>query len=194
MNIILDAMGGDNAPDANIKGAIRAINQIDAEITLVGKEKIIRNRIKEIYKKEIEEISPRLKIKNATETIEMEDKPTDAIRPAILEDSVEAVIAAIYLDGGIEEANKFIITNFKNPISEATNHVGVKDYKTVLQEKLQIHGNVLIEYKIVHESGPDHNKTFTAEVYCNGNFLASGIGTTKKHAEAAAAQKALENL
>ena len=117
-----------------------------------------------------------------------------AKRPAILEDSVEAVIAAIYLDGGIEEANKFIITNFKDPISEATNHVGVKDYKTVLQEKLQIHGNVLIEYKIVHESGPDHNKTFTAEVYCNGNFLASGIGTTKKHAEAAAAQKALENL
>ena len=80
MNIILDAMGGDNAPDANIKGAVRAINQIDAEITLVGKEEIIRNRIKEIYKKEIEEISPRLKIKNATETIEMEDKPTDAIR------------------------------------------------------------------------------------------------------------------
>ena len=76
MKIILDAMGGDNAPDANIKGAIKAIKKIKAEIVLVGKEEIIRNKIKEFYGKEIEEISDRLKIKNATETIEMEDQPT----------------------------------------------------------------------------------------------------------------------
>ncbi len=80
MNILLDAMGGDNAPDANIKGAIKAIDQIKAEVTLIGKEEIIRNRVKEIYGKELEEISPRLKIKNATETIEMEDQPTVAIK------------------------------------------------------------------------------------------------------------------
>lgn len=80
MKILLDAMGGDNAPDANIKGAVNVINQIDAEIILIGKETIIRNRIKELYGKEIEEISNKLKIKNSTETIEMEDKPTDAIK------------------------------------------------------------------------------------------------------------------
>ena len=80
MNILLDAMGGDNAPDANIKGAVKAINQIKAEVTLVGKEDVIRNKIKEFYGKEIEEISPRLKIRNATETIEMEDQPTVAIK------------------------------------------------------------------------------------------------------------------
>ena len=80
MKIILDAMGGDNAPDANIKGAVNAINKVKAEVILVGKEKVIRNRVKEIYGKEIEEISDRLKIKNATETIEMEDKPTEAIK------------------------------------------------------------------------------------------------------------------
>lgn len=80
MKILLDAMGGDNAPDANIKGAIKAINQIDAEIILIGKEEVIRNRIKEIYNKNIEEISSRLKIQNATETIEMEDIPTMAIK------------------------------------------------------------------------------------------------------------------
>ena len=79
MKIILDAMGGDNAPDANIKGAIKAIKKIKAEIVLVGKEEIIRNKIKEFYGKEIEEISDRLKIKNATETIEMEDQPTVAM-------------------------------------------------------------------------------------------------------------------
>lgn len=80
MKIVLDAMGGDNAPDANIKGAVNAINKVKAEVVLVGKEKIIRNKIKEFYGKEVEEISSRLKIKNATETIEMEDTPTVAIK------------------------------------------------------------------------------------------------------------------
>ena len=80
MNILLDAMGGDNAPDANIKGAIKAITQIKADVTLIGKEEIIRAKVKEFTGKEIEEISERLKIKNATETIEMEDQPTVAIK------------------------------------------------------------------------------------------------------------------
>ena len=68
MNILLDAMGGDNAPDANIKGALKAINQIKADITLIGKEEVIRQKIKEFTGKEMEEVSPRFKIKNATET------------------------------------------------------------------------------------------------------------------------------
>ena len=80
MKIILDAMGGDNAPDANIKGAVNAINKVKAEVVLVGKEEVIRNRVKELYGKEIEEISDRLKIRNATETIEMCDIPTQAIK------------------------------------------------------------------------------------------------------------------
>ena len=80
MKILLDAMGGDNAPDANIKGAVKAIDQINAEVILIGKEEVIRNKIKEFYGKTIEEISPRLKIQDATETIEMEDIPTVAIK------------------------------------------------------------------------------------------------------------------
>ncbi len=80
MKIVLDAMGGDNAPEANIKGAVNAINKIKAEVILVGKEDVIRSKIKEFYGKEIEEISDRLKIRNATETIEMEDTPTLAIK------------------------------------------------------------------------------------------------------------------
>ena len=80
MKILLDAMGGDNAPDANIKGAINAINKVKAEVILIGKEDVIRSKIKEFYGKEMEEISDRLKIKNATETIEMEDTPTIAIK------------------------------------------------------------------------------------------------------------------
>ena len=80
MRIILDAMGGDNAPDANIQGAVNAINKVKAEVILVGKEEVIRAKIKEFYNKEMEEISDRLKIVNATETIEMEDQPTVAIK------------------------------------------------------------------------------------------------------------------
>ena len=80
MKIILDAMGGDNAPNANIKGTVNAIDKIKAEVVLVGKEEIIRNKVKEFYGKELEEISDRIKIKNATETIEMEDVPTKAIK------------------------------------------------------------------------------------------------------------------
>ena len=115
-------------------------------------------------------------------------------RPAILADSVEAVIAAIFLDGGISQAEKFIIDNLKDEIEIATKHVGDRDYKTVLQEKLQEHGEVKIEYKITQEKGPDHDKHFEAQVSCNGKLLARGEGKSKKEAHMEAAKKALEDL
>lgn len=81
MKILLDAMGGDNAPDANIKGAVKAINQIDAEVCLVGNKDVINAKIKEFYgKNEISEISPKLTIHHTTETIEMCEIPTQAIK------------------------------------------------------------------------------------------------------------------
>lgn len=114
-------------------------------------------------------------------------------KKAILADTVEAVIAAIYLDSkDIDKSRKFILDNLKDTIEFASKNVGIKDYKTVLQEKLQIHGEVLIKYDIIDEFGPDHNKTFTAEVSCNGKILASGSGRSKKAAEMEAARKALE--
>lgn len=113
-------------------------------------------------------------------------------RPAILADSVEAVIAAMFIDGGLEPVKKFIIENLKEEIETATKHVGQKDYKTVLQEELQKNGDVKIEYKIIKESGPDHDKTFEAEVSLNGKILATGVGKSKKEAEMQAAKKALE--
>ena len=115
-------------------------------------------------------------------------------KPAILADSVEAVIAAMYLDGGLEPASKFIIENLKDEIAVATQHVGEKDYKTMLQEKLQEHGKVKIVYRIVKETGPDHDKSFEAEVELNGKELARGKGKSKKLAEMGAAKKALEQL
>ena len=116
------------------------------------------------------------------------------VRPAIMADSIEAVIAAIFLDGGLEEAKKFILSNLAKPIENATKNIGQKDYKTVLQEVLQKNGNVDIEYVIVDEKGPDHEKVFTAEVIFNNKILATGEGKSKKQAEMEAAQKALENI
>jgi len=80
MRILLDCMGGDNAPEANIRGAIKAIKEINSEIVLIGKEEVIKSKIKEIYNKELEEITDKITIHNATETIEMEDTPTQAIK------------------------------------------------------------------------------------------------------------------
>ena len=114
------------------------------------------------------------------------------MKPAILADSVEAVIAAIYLDSNIEEAKKFVVENLKDAAKIASSHVGQKDYKTVLQEKLQVHGNVKIEYILLESKGPDHDKTFVVEVKCNEKSLAIGEGKTKKMAEMNAAKKALE--
>ena len=115
-------------------------------------------------------------------------------RPAILADSVEAVIAAMYLDGGLEIVDNFIIKNLKEEIEQASTHVGDKDYKTVLQEKLQEGGDVKIEYEITKESGPDHDKSFEAQVRFNGKVLAKGSGKSKKGAEMQAAKKALEKI
>ena len=113
---------------------------------------------------------------------------------SILSDSVEAVIAAMYLDGGLKPVETFIIENLKEEIEIASKNVGLKDYKTVLQEKLQEHGNVSIEYQIIKETGPDHQKEFTAEVSCDGKKLAIGQGSSKKLAEMEAARKALEEI
>ncbi len=115
-------------------------------------------------------------------------------KPAILADSIEATIAAIYFDGGLEEAEKFIINNLKDAIQKSTKHVGMKDFKTVLQEKLQENGEVNIKYTVINEIGPDHDKTFVVKVELNGKKLAEGKGKTKKHAEMNAAEKALQGL
>lgn len=122
------------------------------------------------------------------------EKMSHSIKKALIADSVEAVIAAIYLDGGLEPAEKFILENIKEQIEFASKNVGMKDYKTVLQEELQKNGEVTIKYNLVKEEGPDHAKLFTIDVECDGKKLAQGIGKSKKKAEMEAARKALEFL
>lgn len=80
MKILLDAMGGDNAPDAAIRGAVKAVKEIQSELCLIGNEALITSKIKEFYGKTLKEISPRLSVENTTEIITMEDIPTIAIK------------------------------------------------------------------------------------------------------------------
>ena len=113
---------------------------------------------------------------------------------AILADSVEAIIAAMYLDSNLENVEKFIISNLKDAIEVASKNVGNKDYKTVLQEKLQVNGNISIKYSIVKEEGPDHNKVFESIVQVNGKEIGRGIGKSKKLSEMEAARDALNHI
>ncbi|MCH5298231.1 MAG: ribonuclease III [Ruminococcus sp.] len=114
-----------------------------------------------------------------------------ADRPSILSDAFEAVIAAIYLDGGIEHAAKhilrFIVPELKNMRKKP-----FKDYKTTLQEIVQKNPGEKLCYNLVSESGPDHDKHFVFEVLLNSNVIGKGGGRSKKEAEQNAAREALE--
>lgn len=110
-------------------------------------------------------------------------------RASILADAFEAVIAAIYLDGGLEEARKFVLRFVKKAANE---NISLKDYKTELQEIIQKNPDEHLSYVLVGESGPDHDKRFEVEVMLNSNVIGCGIGRSKKLAEQEAARQALE--
>ncbi len=112
-------------------------------------------------------------------------------RPSILSDAFEAVIAAIYLDGGMEEAKKFVLPFLKEAQSHK-NDSAFKDYKTVLQEIIQRNPEERLEYVLVGESGPAHDKIFEVEIHLNSNCIGKGSGHSKKLAEQAAAGEALK--
>lgn len=112
-------------------------------------------------------------------------------RPSILADAFEAVLAAIYLDGGMENARKHVM-RFILPELEKHDDSSVKDYKTGLQEIVQRNPEERLSYILIAESGPDHNKCFTVEVHLNSNVIGTGTGSSKKLAEQAAAKQALE--
>ena len=110
-------------------------------------------------------------------------------KPSVLCDAMEAVLAAVYLDGGLEAAREIIRRCWPRPEEV---HRPMQDSKGALQELLQRDGGPAPTYAIVHQSGPAHDPMFEAAVYLQGRELARGSGRTKKHAEQAAALKALE--
>lgn len=109
-------------------------------------------------------------------------------RSSITSDVMEAIIGAIFLDGGIEEAKKYI---YRFILSDLENKILFLDSKTILQEEIQKKKDAQLRYELVSENGPDHNKEFAVEAYLNDVLIGSGSGRTKKAAEQQAAYEAL---
>ena len=121
-----------------------------------------------------------------------EEKTGGGDRSSNLENAFEALIAAIYLDGGMEPAKKHVMNFVLREIKHHSSEESFKDYKTVLQEIIQRNPEENLTYILTDESGPDHDKSFTVEVHLNSNVIGTGTGKSKKQAEQMAAKEALK--
>jgi len=124
-----------------------------------------------------------------------EEKTGGRTKQTLLVDALEAIIGAIYLDGGLEEARR-VVLNFLEPQMEDVGDSDrqLRDFKSALQEELQAQYRGHADYVLRSEEGPDHQKIFTVEVLIDGEPVAEGLGLTKKAAEQAAARQALERV
>lgn len=123
-----------------------------------------------------------------------EEKTGGRERPSILADAMEAIIGAIYLDGGFEEVKRVVLEIFEDTLNDAkAGKYIITDYKTALQEWLQSKGINQIRYVLTGEDGPDHNKTFYVSLEVQGQVLTDGSGKSKKQAEQKAAELALRS-
>jgi ribonuclease III len=123
-----------------------------------------------------------------------EEKTGGRFKQALLADAYEALIAAIYLDGGLEAAATFLRRELKEAIDAGSMQTFARDYKSALQERLQALGRGLPDYRVSGEAGPDHRKLFSVEVMSGGEVLGAATGKAKKEAEQEAARLALEKL
>jgi ribonuclease-3 len=124
-----------------------------------------------------------------------EEKTGGREKQTLLADAFEAVVAAVYLDGGLDAARELLQRIlFEQALEGRGERIAESDHKSALQEFLQGRGQATAEYRLAGESGPDHQKTFQIEVWVNGECLARGAGGTKKEAEQRAARSALEHL
>ena len=121
-----------------------------------------------------------------------EDHGGGRARPSIQADAVEAMLAAVYLDGGIGQVRKLIHRLVLDQEQEKT--AAGRDYKTALQELVQRESGQVLRYRLVREEGPDHDKRFFVEVDLNGSPVGAGSGRSKKEAEQMAAKDALEQM
>ena len=121
-----------------------------------------------------------------------EDKNGGRERDSILADAFEAVLAAIYLDGGMPAAKTHIMNTVLRDLEHHSDEDSFKDYKTTLQEIIQRNPEESVSYTLIDETGPDHDKQFTVAVKLNSNVIGTGVGKSKKQAEQMAACQALK--
>lgn len=116
------------------------------------------------------------------------------MRPSVISDAFEALLAAIYLDSGFDTAKKWLLEHMQDAFADALSGQRNRDYKTELQEIIQSDHRGHISYRVVSESGPDHNKYFNVEVLLDKKVIGRAGGRSKKEAEQSAAKSALEDL
>ena len=175
----------------------------DAVLELIASEFIYRNypdlsegemtkaRAYSVCETSLSEFANQFSFSDFLKVGKCESRVDGKYRASILGDAVEATIGAIYLDSGYEKARSYIEGHIAKQVAVCVKN-GNKDYKTPLQEKLQVNGDVKIEYRICGTKGPEHDKCFIAEVYCDGKFMGRGEGKNKKEAEMEAAREALK--
>ena len=151
---------------------------------------LTRTRAALVCEESLVEVAGQLELGSYLQLGKGEDAGGGRQRPSIQADAVEAVIAAVYLDGGIGSARKlitkFILTNNQRELDG-----GSRDYKTALQELVQRESGQVLSYRLMGESGPDHAKVFQVEVSLNGEPVGAGEGRSKKEAEQNAAKAAI---
>jgi len=141
----------------------------------------------------LSKVAKRLGIGNLIKLSKGEDETGGRNNPSLLADTIEAIIGATFIDGGIEKASEFIKENILNNIEEIISKP-LKDAKSRLQETIQARGYPIPKYTVIEESGPDHAKIFIVEVQLNGKTLSRGKGKNKSKAEQKAAEEALKNF
>ena len=189
------------------KGSVKSNERLeflgDAVLSIIVSDYIFKNcpsmpegeltkiRASLVCEKSLKEFSKQLDLGKHLMLSHGEKRSNGAQRPSILADAFEALLAAIYLDSDMETARNFVL-RFIIPIINNPKPKLFKDYKTELQEIIQRNPQEKLEYVLIKETGPDHNKHFVVEVHLNSNVIGKGGGKSKKEAEQQAARLALE--
>ncbi|MBR5488533.1 MAG: ribonuclease III, partial [Firmicutes bacterium] len=159
----------------------------------VDEGKLTKTRALIVCEKSLASVAQRLGVGNYLNLGKGEEQSGGRKRESILADALEAIVAAIYLDGGFEPMRQFVAREFASSIEDALAGKLFADYKTQVQEVLQKRGkNTKIRYVTDREEGPDHDKTFYVHLVCDGMTMGRGSGKTKKEAEQNAAKETLE--
>ena len=154
-----------------------------------------KSRARMVNARSLEAAARRLQIGEFLRLGRGEEKTGGREKPTILADAFEAIVAAVYLDGGLAPARRLLKrVLFEHALLEDGERISDSDRKSALQEFLQGRGRPPAEYRVAGETGPDHQKVFQVEVWVGGECLADGQGSTKKEAEQRAASTALERL
>jgi ribonuclease-3 len=156
--------------------------------------KLTRIRAGVVCESSLAEVSRRLLINKYIRIGKGEELSGGREKDSLLADACEAVIAAIYLDQGLEKVREFVVYNLAEKIDLISNNYNYRDYKSKLQEYVQKSLLAVIKYSVVNEMGPPHDKTFEVEVYLDNKCYGRGSGKSKKEAEQNAAKEALKIL